>query len=53
MKYILLIMSFVVTCIGALLLDLTTLKTLGMSLIVWGLTVDFGIFLFWHREEDW
>ena len=53
MKYILLIASFFITCAGALLLDLTELKTLGVSLGAWGLLMDFGIFLFWHSEEDW
>ena len=53
MKYVLLILSFVITCIGALLLDLTTLKTLGVAIAMWGIILDFGIFLFWHREDDW
>lgn len=52
-KFIVLGLSFALTIVGVLLRDLTDLTFLPITLIVWGLAADFGVFLAFHREEDW
>ena len=52
MKYIILfIVSVLLTIIGALVKDLTTLTGLSVVLISWGIIISFCTFVIWLNAE--
>ncbi len=53
MKYALFIVSFVSSCTGAFLKDLTDLEALSVTLIIWGICALIGGAIVYSNYDEW